>query len=160
MRPCLPSYENVNTLRKGGLNYASEWLLSIRLLMLVDGKADALGIAECVKISSICDAVLSSTTYTSWPVPSCFKLSFKMRREFLTGTLAPQARPIHPPLPDWRTACALLPLLVNAHAPAALHTVLPTQSARKREPTQGPLPKGHLTRRPPYDQNQDQSVPG
>src|SRR5262252_3006485 len=97
MNPCLPSYENVNILRKGGLNSASEWLLSIHLLMLVNGKADALDIAEYVRISSICAAVLSSTTYTSWLVPSCFK----RQREFLTGALdSPDYKFVFPSLPE------------------------------------------------------------
>ena len=87
MRPCLPSYENVNTLRKGGLNYASEWLLSIRLLMLVNGKASALGIGDSARISSTSAAAPSSTTYTSWPVPRRFKLASKMSLNYLTGSL-------------------------------------------------------------------------
>src|SRR6266566_7877502 len=51
--------------------------------MLVDGKGDALGIAECARISSICAGAPWFTICTSWLVP----LISRMPPDFLTGAL-------------------------------------------------------------------------
>src|SRR5260370_23562017 len=83
MKPCLSNYESVNRLRRGEPNCASAWPLSIHLPMLVDGKGDALGIAECARISSICAVAPWSTICMSWLVP----LISRMLPDFLTDAL-------------------------------------------------------------------------
>jgi len=87
MKRGYPSYESANKLHKDELTCANGLQLSIRLLMLVDGKDGALGIADCARTSSIYAGVPLSTICTSWPVPSRFKLVFKMLLDFSTEAL-------------------------------------------------------------------------
>jgi hypothetical protein len=56
-----------------------------------DGKGDARVIGDCARISSICGAVLSFTTSMSWLVLACFKLSFRTRPDYSTGSLGVSA---------------------------------------------------------------------
>jgi hypothetical protein len=87
MKPYSSSYESANKLRKDKLNCANGSQLSIHLLMLVDDKDSALGIADYARTSSIYAGVPLSTICMSWPVLSRFKLIFKMLLDFSTGSL-------------------------------------------------------------------------
>lgn len=62
--------------------------LSIPWLMEVSGRDDAPVIADFARISSIYVDAQLSTICMSWLVPSSFLLSFRMRLDFLTDTLA------------------------------------------------------------------------
>ena len=75
----------------------SVWPLSIRLLMLVGGKGDALAIAGCARISSISVGALSSTICMFWLVPNSFRLSFSLLLDYLTDALALPAPCVHNP---------------------------------------------------------------
>src|SRR5689334_19457644 len=98
MKPCSSSCVSVNRRRKDVLNCVNGSQLSIRLLMLVDGKDGVLGIADCARTSSIYAGAPLSTTCTSWHVPSRFKLIFKMLLNFSTDALDPR-RDMHERFP-------------------------------------------------------------
>jgi hypothetical protein len=68
---------------------ANGWRFRIRLLMLDGGRVDVHAIWVFARISSICVVAPSFTIYTSWLVPSSFRLGFKRLLDFLTDTLAP-----------------------------------------------------------------------
>ncbi|RAQ93944.1 hypothetical protein A4R35_00265 [Thermogemmatispora tikiterensis] len=88
MKLCSPSYKSVNKSHKDGPNSVSGWQLSIPWLMEVSGRDDAPVIADFARISSIYVDAQLSTICMSWLVPSSFLLSFRMRLDFLTDTLA------------------------------------------------------------------------
>src|SRR5258708_32587563 len=56
--------------------------------MLAGGKEDGRAIVACGRISSICAVVRSSTICMSWLVLSRTLLSFKVRLDYSTGSLA------------------------------------------------------------------------
>lgn len=87
MKLCSSSYVSANRQRRGEANYVNGWPWSIPSPMLVTGKDDALVIAGCVKISSICAAARLSTICTSLPVLQRFLPIFRLLLDFLTGSL-------------------------------------------------------------------------
>src|SRR5437660_12646060 len=88
MKPCSSSCANASRRRRDEPNSANGSLSNIPWPMWVGGKGDGHVIVDCARISSICGGVLSSTTCTSWLVPSNFRLSFRRLLDFLTDALA------------------------------------------------------------------------
>jgi hypothetical protein len=78
---------------EGRPNCVNGLLSNTRWPMLVGGKADVPATGGNARISSICAAAPWSTTCTFWLVPSHFKLIFRKRRDFSTGSLAKQRTP-------------------------------------------------------------------
>jgi len=68
--------------------------LSIRLLMLVGGKAGEPAIAACARTFSIYADVQSSTICMCWPARSRKLLRYRMLLDYLTGSLADRHLPI------------------------------------------------------------------
>src|SRR5258708_15562233 len=60
----------------------------MRWPMLAGGKDDGRAIVACARISSICAVVRSSTICMSWLVLSRTLLSFKVRLDYSTSSLA------------------------------------------------------------------------